>query len=231
MAFKKVDIENTALALIGAKTIVADTDATKAARLVKSLWEISYRGMLELPYNWNFATVREDITGNSTTAPTVGHYDYRYKLPVKCLRVIAQIDEDDDATEYEYRIENYVDANENSHPCIVTDENECFIKYIYDLGATNEIGRWPAWFARLVALDLAIILCEPMKQDKKKKNQLMIMMTEPVYGWLARAIQADGMYGADVGDNEMKLSRGNDDVLDASVSDEVTRSYIALREA
>jgi hypothetical protein len=230
MPFNKTEIQNAAIVLIGARTIVSDSDNTKAARLANSLWQISYRGMLELPYNWKFATVREDITGNVTTAPTVGHYDYRYTLPGKCLRVISQIDEYDDTVEYEHRIENYVDTNENSHRCIVTDEDECFIKYIYDLGQDNEIARWPGWFARLVGLDLAILMCEPIKQDRPKKNQLMAMMIEPATGWLARAIQADGMYDADVSDADEKTDRGNRDVIEATVLTDVTRQYIVQRE-
>jgi hypothetical protein len=229
----KTQIQNLALYLVGAKSVITDADAAKGARHVKALWEISYKGMLELPYNWKFATTRKDITGDSTTAPTVGHYDYRYKLPKKCLRVIAQIDEDDDTVEYEHRTENYVDSNEKSFPCIVTDQSECFIKYIYDLGQDYEIARWPSWFARLVALDLAILMCEPLKQDKLKVNQLYLLWHNPASpksSWIDRAISANAMSDDDVNDDNESLDRGNTEVLSAPVTEDVTRNYI-VRES
>lgn len=228
MAINKTNIINLGVVLVGAKTLVATTDKVKAAKLALILWELSYRGVLELPHNWYFATVRDEL--NSTTAPTIGHYKYRYTLPKKCLRVIAQIDEDDDTLEYEHRIENYVNTDEKSFPVLVSNESECFVKYIYDLGEDYEIARWPAWFSRLVALDLAILLCEPLKQDKVKKNQLMAMMLDPTVGWLARAIQANGMYGTNVGSAGENSDAGNNDVLNASTMGNLTKRYIVERE-
>ena len=228
MTIDKINIINLALTLIGAKNLVATSDATKSAPLALALWDLSYRGMLELPHNWAFATVLAQLS--ATTAPIVGGYDYRFTLPVKCLRVIAQIDEDDEALEYEHRIENYVNTDEKSFPTLVTNESECFIKYLYDLGEDYEIRRWPAWFSRLVALDIAILLCEPMKQDKVKKNQLLGMLLEPTSGWLARAIQADGMYGMNVNSAGENSDSGNRDVLGASTRDSVVRRHIVERE-
>ena len=231
MAIDKIKIINLSVVLIGSKTLQSPTDNTKAARLASQLFDISYRAMLELPVNWVFATTRENITGNVTTAPTVGQYSYRYKLPGKCLRVIAQVDRDDDDKEYTHRIENYVDTSENSFPALITNEITCYIRYIYDLGQDNEIRRWPAWFSRIVALDLAILMCEPMKQDKVKKNQLLAMMVEPAMGWMTKAIQANGMYGADTSVSTVEdLDRGNRDVLNASAEDLTLRRYIVERD-
>ena len=63
---------------------------------------------------------------------------------------------------------------------LVLQDACCFIKYIRE---RVNVGVWPAWFGRLVALDLAIVLCEPLKQDKQKKNQLLIMMSVRVFAW------------------------------------------------
>ena len=230
MSIARIDIINLGIILTGAKKVVGTTDNTKAARLASMFWELSYKGMLELPVNWKFSTTREEITGDVTTAPAIGSYSYRYKLPKKCLRVISQIDERDEDIEYTHIIENYVDSSEDSYPVIMTNTEKCFIKFIYDLGQDNEIGRWPAWFARLVALDLAIMICEPMTQDKVKKNQLMIQMLDPSSGWFARAVQADGMYGAIVNDDLMPVEQGNRDVLDAAARRGLVKRYIFERE-
>jgi len=178
----KIDVINLAVLLVGGKKLIAPTDNTKSARLAKAYWDLTYKAMLELPVNWRFATTYKEITGNATTDPVIGSYSYRFKLHKNCLRVIAQLDETDSEFQYNHEIENYVDSNEKSFPAILTNTEDCFIKYIYDLGQDYEIGRWPAWFSRLVALDLAILLCEPMKQDKVKKNQLMIQMLDPTVG-------------------------------------------------
>jgi hypothetical protein len=158
------------------------------------------------------------------TDPVIGQYSYRYQVPAKCLRVIAMVDEDDYSAEYEYRREVYIDSTDTEFDVILCDESTCFILYIRD--RISAIGSWPGWFSRLVALDLAILMCEPMKQDKVKKNQLLNMMTDPIQGYLARAIQANAMEDADVSAKGVNLNRGNNDVLDASVQSEITRRYI-----
>lgn len=227
MAISRTSVQNMALILVGGKKVITDADAVKGARLVKSLFEMSYKAMLVLPLNWKFATTRDSFT--STTAPTIGQYAYRYIIPKECLRIIAQIDVDDDTVEYAHRIENFVLSNRPT-PVVVSDESTFYCKYIFDLGDDSDIGRWPPYFAKLVALDLAILLCEPLKQDKKKKNQLLVMMTEPHIGWMAMAVQGNAMEDMDVSDRSMDLGKGNDDVLDAATTSEVTKSYIVQRE-
>jgi len=224
MAISQVNIENLALVLVGAKTIVGRSDATKAARLITSLFETSYRGMMELPVEWKF--LRTSAQLSSTTDPVIGQYDYRYLLPAGCLRVIACVDEDDYKTEHPYRREVYVDADNKEHDVILMDEDECFILYIRN---RSNVGCWPAWFCRLVALDLAILLCEPLKQDKQKKNQLLTMMIEPSVGWMARAIQANGLEDADTSEDNINLDRGNTEVVDAAEVEEVTKKYVITR--
>lgn len=224
MAFKKIDVVNLALVLVGAKTLTGLTDASKAARLSNSLWELSSRGIMELPENWKFLTARAELS--QTDTPAFGEYDYQYPLPTKCLRVIAVVDEDGDDTEYKYRREVYVGSSTETD-VILTNQSECFILYIRE---RIDVGRWPGWFARLVALDLAIVLCEPLKQDKQKKNQLLAMMTEPAYGWLAKAIQANGLEDMNVSDDNVSLDKGNRSVIEAASAAEITKKYIIVRD-
>lgn len=223
MATNKTDVKNLALTLVGAKTLTSAADASKAARLTNSLFELSQGGMFALPVDWKFATARAEL--GSTTTPEFGQYGYQFVLPAGCVRVIAVVDEDDDAIEYKHRREVYVSGNDQTD-VVLTHLSTCFIKYIL---LRENVGKWPAWFARLVALDLAILLCEPLKQDKAKKNQLLQIMADPVNGWLAKAIQANGREDMDVSAGSVSLDKGNTDVLDVAIED-VTRKYIILRE-
>lgn len=220
----QIDILNLALALLGEEKLSSTSDGTKAARLT-TFFELSYRACLELPYNWKFATVYTEIA--STDDTVIGNFAYRYPLPSKCLRVIAKIDVDDESHEYAYRRELYVNDSDEEVSCIVANEDSCYIKYLRDV---SDISKWPAWFCRLVAIDLAIIMCEPLKQDKQKKNQLLVMKDEPVVGWLAQAVKANGMEDSDVNSSNINTTNGNNDVLNASLNSEYTETPIVYRE-
>jgi hypothetical protein len=228
MAISKTDVINLALALVGAKSIESPQESTKAAQLANQLWELSQNGMFALPVDWKFATARAQLA--QVGQPAFGHYDYQWKLPNKCVRVLAVVASDDDTEEQDYRREVYIEVSgkdELEHDVILTEHDKCHLKYIR---LREDTGKWPAWFARLVGLDLAILLCEPLKQDKPKKNQLLTMMTEPVYGWLAKAVQANAMEDMDVSDDEINLDKGNQDVLNATIIDTVKKRYIQTVE-
>jgi hypothetical protein len=219
----KIDVVNLAVLLTGAEKITSLSGNSKAVKLYNSLFELSYRGMLELPVEWGFA--RTWATLSETTSPTLTQFDYRYLLPSDCLRVYAVIDEYDNDMEVTYRRENYKEGA-NLYATILTDEDECHIRYLRDI---DNVAYWPGWFCRLVGIDLAILMCEPLKQDKQKKNQLMNMMVEPSLGALPRAIAANALEDMETVDNKA-LKRGNTDVLDASIAQEATQTYIVTRE-
>lgn len=225
MAISETDVKNLALTLVGAKKLTTASDASKAGRLTSSLFGLSRGGMFALPINWRFATAREEL--GATDDPAFGYYDYQFILPADCVRVIAQVDEDSDKVEYEYRREVYVDSSNAQHDVILTNTSPCYIRYIM---LRVNVGAWPAWFCRLVALDLAILLCEPLKQDKPKKNQLLLLMTAPVEGWLAKAVQANGLVNMDVSRDKVSLDKGNTDVLDAALGKIVDRYEIVRDE-
>lgn len=228
MAITEINVINLGLVLVGAKTIASTSVDTKAARLAGDMFEFSRNGMMELPVHWKFLTARAQLS--QLGEPAFGQYDYQYKLPNKCLKVIANVNEDDDTQEYAFRREAYVYTEGNTEKeadVIQTETETCYIKYIR---LREDAGCWPAWFARLVALDLAILLCEPLKQDKQKKNQLLTMMIEPNYGWLALAEQANAMEDMDASDVDVNLYRGNMDVLDAPTVDIVRKRYIQVVE-
>ncbi len=224
MILSKLEIVNTSLALIGIKPTTL-TGSSAEVRQYNALFNMSYIGMLGLPIDWRFASARAELA--ELGEPAFGHFEYQYALPTKCVRVIAQVDEGDDDEEYDYKREVYVDSKQKEHKVILTSTSDCFIRYIRDVN----LAQWSYWFCRVVALDLAILMCEPLKQDKQKKNQLLLMMIEPGVGWMDRAIQANNIEDAEVNADGVNLDKGNKDVLNAVVDSEaVRRTYIHQRE-
>lgn len=213
MAIDQIGIYNLANMLVGGAKITSLTGKTKEVRLANTLFDFSAHGMFGLPINFRFATARAQLA-RLNEDPASGPYDYQFVLPENCERVIAVVDEDDDDVQYEYDREVYISGS-TERDVVLVNELTCFIKYIR---YRANIGAWPIWFARLVALDLAILLCEPLKKDKAKKSQLFSLLTAPGTGWLARAIQANAMENARTNDNNENLNEGNDDVLNASIA-------------
>ena len=220
MAIAEIDVINLGIALYGGTDIASKTANTKSAKLAKKFFQVSSKATFELPYDWRFATHRLQLA--QTTAPSFGSYSYQYLLPSKYVRLIHLIDEDDDEVEYPYRREIWLDANKKERPVFLSNETTAYIRYIREL----EVGNWPMWFARLVALDLSMILVAPVAQDKVQKNLLLKQALDPIHGWLAQAIQANGLEDVDVDDNFVDKDKGNDDVIDAGVESITARTRI-----
>lgn len=221
MSISKTDVINAGLLLVGAEKLFLPSDDSKGARLSTAMYEIILRETYDLPINWQFAIARSELAQLST-APDFG-YDYQYQLPSGCQRVVAVVDEDGDETEYKWRREVAVIASgsrEVEYDVFLSNNEEAFIKYIR---LREDPNRWPGYFTKLVYLGIAIILCEPLKQDKRKKNQLL-MIWEEAYR-LARA--GNGMENADVSDDNVRLDLGNTDVVDAASVEIEAKRYIA----
>lgn len=225
MAIDQIGIYNLAITLVGGAKITSLTGNSKEVRLANTLFDFSAHGMFALPIDWRFATARAELSRLSSD-PAFGPYDYQYVLPVGCERVIAVVDEDSDDAQYEYDREVFVSGSDE-HEVILVNETTCFIKFIR---YRKNIGTWPAWFSRLVGLDLAILLCEPLKKDKQKKSQLYSLLTAPATGWLARAIQANAMENARTSRNNENLHTGNTEVLDASVVGVIDKRYKVIAD-
>ena len=226
MAIGKVDVINAALLLIGAEKLTATTDATKAARLATSMYDIALREVHDLPIDWRFATARAELAQMSD-APIFGEYDYQYELPAKCRRILAVVDEAGDKTEYEWGREVAVitsGGRDEEYDVFLANQDEAFIKYIR---LREDPNKWPGYFIRLVYLTLAILLCEPLKQDKQKKNQLMLMYDD-AYN---KARTGNGMENADTSDDGVRLDLGNTEIVDAATIEEVSKKYIEIRSS
>jgi hypothetical protein len=151
-------------------------------------------------------------------------YDHQYKLPANFRRVIGMFDKANRQVSYEYRRELYVDDGDNEIDIFATDESEAFIKFIC---LRTNVATWPAWFARLVILNIAMYLCEPMKQKQSKQNQLERMWLEA----LEKAISSNGLEDVDVNSSYEDIDRGNTDIVDAAGDEGVNKRYIVQRDS
>lgn len=205
----QIGIVNLALLLDGEEKINSLTDATKSARTATILYEQARNEIFDLPIPWRFCTARA-VLSRFATAPAFG-YAYQFALPDNCRRVLNVVDAEGDDFECTYRREVAftVEAETTTeHDVLLVNESECRIKYI--VLRTNP-AVYPAWFVKLIALNLAMMLAEPLKQDKAKENQIMGKWQYALD--LATAANAQENADAVGGVNS---DRGNTDVVDAA---------------
>lgn len=198
----ETDIANVALIMVGEAKINSLQDNNKAARLAKSLFTICRDEAFGMPVDWKFATTRTELSQLSTT-PAFG-YDFQYGLPSNLHRIIAQVAEDDDRLQFEYRREVIGETD-----VLLTNETTAFIKYII---LRTDTSVYPPWFVRLVYLNMAVKLAQPLKQDKNKVEQFVLLLELATID----AEQSNGMEDVNVNQDQRRDDTGNMDVLDAA---------------
>ena len=154
MAISWTSINNMALAKLGANSIDnIDTDTGSNAIKCRAIYEITRDALLR-SYEWNFAIARAELAQLSTT-PEYG-FDYEYTLPTSpyCLRVLEM--EDGASFEIEGRK-------------LLTDEDECKIKYIKRI--TNPV-ELDALFVTAMVDTLASQLAIPITNSGTLKDRM-----------------------------------------------------------
>ena len=138
---------NMALSVAGARAVLGDIgtiENTEEWRLCNQfLWQIIFEVMSA--GDWCFATDRLELAMDETD-PAFGPYDHRYQLPLDVIRIIAQVDEDDDDQHYEYKREGRY---------LLTNEDTCFIRYIKKI---ETLELFPPLFVQAVYTRLAIVI-------------------------------------------------------------------------
>lgn len=139
-----VDTCNRALVKLGEKTILSLDDDSKPARTCKLLYAPT-RDYVLRSHPWNFAIKRIELARN--TAGPVYDYDYSYKLPTDCLRVIIPNRE-----QWEYGLEG---GN------LVTDYPDALLKYVRRVEDPNEMDdSFIEAFACKLAAEMAVTLTD-----------------------------------------------------------------------
>lgn len=147
-----VSICNQALGLVGAATIISFNDDSKQAALCKEHYAPIRDAVLESS-NWSFAIKRKEIPA-SATAPAFG-YANAYPLPSDVLRVIDVNQRKADSWALESRE-------------ILTDDNECKIKYITRV---EDPALFSALFEQALVARLAAEFAIPLTQSRSLQKQ------------------------------------------------------------
>lgn len=213
MAIDNVGLVNAALMLVGAEKINSLTDNTKSARLASNILEQCTLEVFDLPIDiengWKFAKARAQLA-RLNTDPAFGSYDYQYNLPDNCRRILHMCDVDGDKTEYEFRREVYISGSTKT-AVILTNEETVYVKY---MAYIDDPAMRPAWFNKLIIINIALYLFEPLKQTTQMFNKIMGMF-DVALDW---AKSANASEDVDVNDNNENLDTGNNDVVNAATN-------------
>ena len=184
MATTETEICNSALAKIGAQSILDLDEESKAGRLCKKLYPL-LRDEVMAAHPWNFAIKRADLGDALATAP-VFEYSYAYALPGDCLRVIkTNLNlEPSGAGEAKWKIENVEDQR-----ALVTDWED--IKVMYVAKITN-VTLFQPHFVEALAWRLAADLAYPMTTSSTLAANMLAIYEDR----LAKARSFDGQEGS-----------------------------------
>jgi len=191
---------------IGQKTLSSLGKDAKSQRLANDIYDGIVQEVFELLAP-KFATARAELSQLGT--PAFG-YEYQYKKPDGCVRVLETVDEDSKTVHYEYRSEVYsrVENSKMVHDdVILCDQEECFIKFI--VLRTNP-ARWPAWFRKVVYLTGAVELVTPIEGDEYRALRLEKRLEKAIDD--ARA--ANGAEDMDVDETGRDTDSGEPNIAD-----------------
>ena len=166
-AQSQTDVCNSALQKVGAASIVDITDNSNEARQCQIAYDSNRRDELR-KYPWNFA-LKRIVLAPDATAPAFG-YTYAYTMPSDCLRVLLPRD----AT-LDWVVEGRkILTNFSTSPWDIgsgyTGATALALKYISDV---EDVATFDASFYNILAISLAIDICEKLTNSNQKKQVLM----------------------------------------------------------
>lgn len=160
MALSQTEIVNLALTRLGQDRVISITDDVEAARVMRSLWEMT-RDTVLASYPWKFAIKRTSLPALAA-APEYG-WERQFTVPEECLRLVQV---GDDYVFYTGLLETF----QLEGGVILTNEGAP-LRLRYVQRVTN-VGLWPVLFGRVVALQLALDACEKLTTSAAKQQTL-----------------------------------------------------------
>lgn len=153
MAQSVVDICNSALQRVGAASILSISDNSPEARACAIAYDSNRRDELR-KHSWNFS-IKRAVLAPDTTAPAFD-YDYAFTLPSDCLRVLRPA-----TANLDWLIEG--------RKILTNDSNVLYLRYIADI---DDVAQFDPSFYNVVAVALAVDICEKLTQSNTKKQML-----------------------------------------------------------
>jgi hypothetical protein len=160
-----VDICNSALQRVGAATILSLSDNSREARACSVQYDSNRRDELRR-HAWNFAIKRTTLAPD-VTAPTF-EFTYAFTLPSDCLRVILP---SDSTLDWVIEGRKILTNSVNSPATLSTTSTTgaLGLRYVADI---EDVSQFDPAFYSILAISLAIDLCEVLTTSNQKKNAL-----------------------------------------------------------
>lgn len=195
----EVQIANFALTLLGEKRIVSLSDASKQAREIKALFEMT-RDALLAGYNWVFAMTRTQLSPLAEVPAF--QFGQQFQLPTDCLRIVLIG-------------ETYVGADLSDFRGFPVDE---FVlegrRILTDLGAplslryvkqVTDTTQFDPSFAKAFAARLAADAAEAITQSAGKRDRAEVAFQKEIN--LATRANAIQLPPVKLADDEWMASR------------------------
>ena len=159
MAASSVEICNSALILIGAKTISSLSDGTKAANVCNAMYDPMRKEVLRAhPWNFAIAYVALADTGNT---PVADHWTNEFTIPTDVLRVLE--------TNQTYDADWELGYNASGNKVLWTNDDSVEIKYIKDITNTT---RFDPAFDQTLAMRLAAQVAYSLTQSQSVQQNM-----------------------------------------------------------
>jgi len=209
----KTDIINAGLFTVGAKKIFGPNDNTKSAKLADSIYEFCRQLVFDLPIDWKWAIARSDQLAQLAD-PATGP-DHQYALPDNCVRPLSMVDVDGDDVEYPFQPGLLVDGGSITKTLQTNvDAGDVYIKYIVFI---EDEAMYPAWFAQLISLEIALYVSEPIKQHTPHYTKVKDML-ETAY---TVAAESNALWGVKTDpDTRQSVDFGNNSLVNAALRPE-----------
>lgn len=161
----QVDIANSALIQLGARTINSFLDDTEEARTVRASWTLVTTRLLRRA-NWAFA-IKASPPLSTISGATGYDHPYVYGLPSDYLRLItfkSHVGGYSPASYVAEDIPAYEEINYNSALCLACSiPAPIVMRYVANVQDTTV---WDAHFDTLVALDLARVCSQRLSSNR-----------------------------------------------------------------
>lgn len=168
------EIYNEALGLLGAQKI-SDPSGTGVAAVLTSVYATCRQALLE-SHPWNFA-LKRSLLALSTDEP-IFEFDYKYTLPVDCLRIVKLYN-----TEAKWvEIAGSIETNDDEVSCLY-------------IGDTTDPNIMSPLFRRVLAMDIALAIGYTLTQNEK----LLIILESKRKEYFSKAKMVDAQKSGDFG--------------------------------
>jgi hypothetical protein len=170
MSLDRTDIANNALSGIGSSVIQdIDDEDSPLARKVKTVYEKTLRGMGRR-HNWNCLLKRSELGPDLDNVDPLGEWEYAYRLPSDCLKLVQLNGVDAGSIPGKYSLEG-------RH--ILSNDDEAKIQYVsYDEDSTIYDALFVEAFVILLSSNLATVVRQDEGLAASKLQEFEAMLSE-----------------------------------------------------